>query len=127
MLALVPILARFGVPERLQKALSALLIVAVVVASLVLLIQWNRHDAVNEERQRQAVNRALEKAAAERLQRAADQLAAATIARREAQIAADRKELDDALARLPDAPTTAIQRAAACTELRRLGRTHPAC
>lgn len=61
------------------------------------------------------------------LQRQADQLLAAQRSEDEGRIETERKELEDAVANIPDQSTTARQRARACSILRRQGTASAAC
>ncbi|MCH4894020.1 hypothetical protein GO308_12930 [Sphingomonas sp. SFZ2018-12] len=98
------------------------------LAALVGLFLYGDHRGANRVQQRWLAQIARDRAAIERIQRAADQLLATTRTTAASKIAAERKEIDDAIAPIPDRPVSDRQRVRACIELQRTspGRPLPA-
>lgn len=94
-----------------------LIVVALVGIALTFVYMRGRHDehAKNEAR------RKIDEAAAQKLDAKADQKSADQLAKDAADIAAKQKELEDAVAKVPDSTPDAVAVAAGCRELQQHG------
>lgn len=128
---MLSVLTGWGLSERIAKLIAYVGIPLLILAAVGVGLWWLRHDAYGDgERHERAAWEAkaaeMARQAAE-LQRRADQLRQAAEQQDEARIATNRKEVDDAVKNIPDQGTSARQRARACLELRRQGKSSAAC
>jgi uncharacterized protein YlxW (UPF0749 family) len=100
---------------------SRAILLTAIVAPAALLVGQCQGKSAERARQANAERTQLER------ERTADSNLNQVKQKQEATIAANRKEVDDAVAHIPDQAPSARQRARACLELRRQGAAPAAC